>query len=131
MRAQFIYEKLDFERGQEPLDSLKIGRVKEREEVLIYSKIKRAMTEIMETLKIPISKLKDLTTENKIDFRFHYEIWDYCIQYDKNFTDPVFDYTYHVAYFGSPGMENSDILDYGTLEQCINKLNHWLNLRHH
>lgn len=119
-----IKEAQHFQRRGEPLDTLQVGRVVERRERKIHDEMKQAIKERMKRLGIK-TRIKDESIEGKTDIRFYHEIWEYIFihLYDEETNWDQYSVAYGIKGNAEP---TSDILDYDTMEEALNKLDYWL-----
>ena len=99
MRAQFVYENINFERGEDPKRSMSIGKYRNyrkkitinTEEELIEALI-QLLPLILDTKEIPKDIINGSTFE-KINNKYFNKIRDYVLQYFIGyiyFVDPLF-----------------------------------------
>ena len=120
MRAKPV----NFERGQEPLDSLKIGRVKERFIAKKHDEIAEAILKL--ATEHGADSIQDKSGKDRISIGFtHYKDYVYI---SLDIDDPEAN-EYTVGWHKTENLSitgNGDEMYYNTLEDCIDQLKNWI-----
>jgi hypothetical protein len=131
MRAKFINEIQNFERGLDPLDSMNIGRVAERKYAKVKGNIIRAMNIIVHDYNLNEENIKDETIAETICLIYSKNEEGYKEEFYIGFNPEEisgnFPAYYYVGYNSDYNNRNWDESHLKTLELCMNQLREWLD----